>query len=171
VRRLWLLRHAKSSWDDRELDDRDRPLAPRGERDAERMGSQLAGTQVRPSLVLCSAALRARQTLARILPFLGDDLDVRIEPGLYVFDPYPLLRRLRDVADDATSVLLIGHNPAMQELTLTLTAEDDVGLRQGLATKFPTGALAEIELRVEAWRDVAPGAGTIVRVVLPRALA
>ena len=135
------------------------------------MGARLAKEQVRPALVLCSPALRARQTLARVLPFLGDDLDVRIEPGLYVFDPCPLLRRLREVADDATSVMLVGHNPAMQELALTLTAQGDEGMRHEVATKFPTGALAEIELRVDAWRDVAPGAGTLVRLVVPRALA
>lgn len=171
MRRLWLLRHAKSSWDERELADRDRPLAPRGERDADRMGTELAREQVMPALILCSPALRARQTMARVLPFLGDDLDVRIEPGLYVFDPQPLLRRLRDVSDNATSVLLVGHNPAMQELALTLTAGDDGGMRGEVAMKYPTGALAEIELRVDAWRDVSPGAGELVRFVVPRALA
>jgi phosphohistidine phosphatase len=135
------------------------------------MGAHLAQERILPALVLCSPALRARQTLARVLPFLGDDLDVRIEPGLYVFDPYPLLRRIRDVADDATSLLLVGHNPAMQELALTLTAGAEGPMRREVEAKYPTGALVEIELRVEAWRDAAPGAGDLGRFVVPRALA
>jgi phosphohistidine phosphatase len=171
VRRLWLLRHAKSSWDEQELADRDRPLATRGEHDADRMGEHLAKEQVQPALILCSSALRARQTLARVLPFLGDELDVRIEPGLYVFDPSPLLRRLREVPEDAASVLLVGHNPAMQELTLTLTAQTEGAIRQQVEAKFPTGALVGIDLRVDAWPDVAPGVGEVVRFVSPRALA
>ena len=134
------------------------------------MGAYLAHANVAPELVLCSPAMRARQTLSRVLPFLGDDLNVRIEPGLYVFDPTPLLRRLRDVTDDVPSILLVGHNPAMQELALILTADADEPLRREVAGKYPTGALAEIELRVDAWVDAAPGTGELVRFTVPRAL-
>ena len=83
MKRLWLLRHAKSSWDDLSLPDPDRPLAPRGQRAARLLAAHLAASDVRPRLVLCSSSLRTRQTLAAILPALGDDLEVRIEPATF----------------------------------------------------------------------------------------
>jgi len=166
--RLWLLRHAKSSWDDPDLPDSERPLAPRGVRDADRMGAFLAREQVRPALVLCSSGLRARQTLARVLSSLGDRLEIHVEPDVYTFDPAPLLERLRAVPVGVPSVMLIGHNPALQELALTIAGRGG-GLAQ-MRTKFPTCGLAEIELGVDSWLDVAPGAGSLLRVTLPRDL-
>ena len=94
--RVWLLRHAKSSWEDPGLSDVDRPLAGRGERAAERMARYLATEGIRPELVLCSPALRARQTLELVRSSLGDP-EVSIEPELYTFDPEPLVARLRSV--------------------------------------------------------------------------
>ena len=108
--RLWLLRHAKSSWDEPELDDRDRPLAPRGEQSADRMRDYVLAEGIRPAVVLCSSALRTRQTLARVLSALGPELEVHIEPGLYTFDAASLLERVRAIPD-GVSAMLIGHNP------------------------------------------------------------
>lgn len=166
--RLWLLRHAKSSWDDPGLPDHDRPLARRGIRDADRMAAFLDRERVRPALVLCSSGLRARQTLARVLPSLGERLEIRIEPDVYTFDPAPLLERLRAVPNGVRSVMLIGHNPALQELALTIAGRGD-GLAQ-MTDKYPTCALAEIELGVDSWLDVTPGTGSLLRVTLPRGL-
>ena len=165
---LWLLRHAKSSWDDPHLTDHDRPLAPRGERDADRMAEFMAGSWVRPALILCSSGLRARQTLGRVFPAIGEMFVVRVEPALYVFDQAPLLSRLRTVLDDVPSVMLVGHNPALQELALTIAKDGDA--IEEVATKFPTCALAEFELHVDSWRDVAPASGTLTRLVVPRDL-
>ena len=166
--RLWLLRHAKSSWDDPDREDVDRPLAPRGARAADRMRDYLDAEEIRPELVLCSSALRTRETLARILPGLGPELTVRIEPSLYSFDADALLQRLRDVPADVGSVMLVGHNPAMQELASLLAAEGDRldELRNG----FPTAALAELDLRVGSWAEIAPGSGRLVRFIVPREL-
>lgn len=167
--RLWLLRHAKSSWDEPDLADHDRPLAPRGERDADRMAAFIEGTYIRPALVLCSSGLRARQTLGRVLPSLGETFEVRVEPALYSFDASTLLSRLRSVLDDVSSVMLVGHNPALQELAMAL-AEDGDALA-AVAQKFPTCGLAEIELHLGSWRDVAPATGTLLRVTIPGELA
>jgi phosphohistidine phosphatase len=164
--RLWLLRHAKSSWSDPDLADHDRPLDPRGERDAERMGAYLDRESIRPSLVVCSSGLRARQTLAGVLAGLGTELDVCIEPGLYTFDAAALLERLRAIAGDVSSVMLVGHNPAIQELTLLLAGRGS-GLGE-VEGKFPTCALAEIELPPMTWHDVGRGVGTLIRFVTPR---
>ena len=165
---LWLLRHAKSSWDDPGLDDEDRPLAPRGERAADLMRDHLAVEVINPELVLCSSALRARQTLARVLPALGTTLEVRIEPSLYTFDVGVLLDRLSRVSADVASLLLVGHNPAMQELVERIADRGD--RLDELSRKFPTAALAEIAFRLDSWIDLAERPGELVRFVVPREL-
>ena len=165
MRQIWLLRHAKSSWDDPTLADRDRPLAARGRRDAATMSVHLAGLPM-PRLVLCSAGLRARQTLAAVLPSLGSDLEVRIEPELYTFDADVLFGRLRRVDDDVPSVLLVGHNPALEELAMDLAADGPI--RSRLDEKFPTGALATIEVPDAPWTSLLPGTGQVTRFVTPK---
>jgi phosphohistidine phosphatase len=166
--RLLLLRHAKSSWEDADLADHDRPLAPRGARDAAQMSSYLDREAIRPTLVVCSSGLRARQTLAGVLAGLGIELDVRIEPELYTFDAAVLLERIHAIPGDVTSAMLVGHNPAIQDLTLLLAGRgSDLSVVQG---KFPTCALAEIDLPPMSWNDVGPGVGTLMRFVTPRSI-
>ena len=143
MRHLWLLRHAKSAWDDPSLADVDRPLAARGITAASAMAAHLATSGVRPQLVLCSAGQRARQTLAAVLPSVGSDLEVRIESGLYTFDDEVLLRRLHQVADDVRTVLLVGHNPAFHDLALRIAGSGSA--RDRVAEKLPTCALVTIE--------------------------
>ena len=165
--RLWLLRHAKSSWDDDRLADVDRPLAPRGVRAADAMASYIAGTSIRPSLVLCSPALRARQTLEHVQASLGEP-EVRIEPEVYTFDPEPLLAVLRSVPDEFGSVMLVGHNPAFHDLAVMLARTGD-GLLD-LVAKYPTGALAELEPDASSWSELAAGGTVLTRFVTPRTL-
>jgi phosphohistidine phosphatase len=160
--RLLLLRHAKSSWDDPGLDDHDRPLAPRGRKAAKRMGAHLKSEGVEVDLVLCSSAVRARQTLELVAP--GGQTE--IEPELYGASAAQLLARLQRVTDDAGTVLLIGHNPSLQELLVRLVAEPG-----DLATqKFPTAALATLVVG-EPWRDLAPGQAELASLVVPRQLS
>jgi len=164
---LWLLRHAKSSWDDPGLDDRERPLAPRGARAAALMGSYLEREGIGPDWVLCSSARRTRETLAGVLPALGSDVVVRIEPAVYTFDAQQLLAVLRET--EGGSVLIVGHNPAMQDLALVLAGRGE--RLADLEEKFPTAALAEIELPEGSWSDLAEGTGELTRFVTPRELA
>lgn len=165
---LWLLRHAKSSWDDPGLEDEDRPLAPRGERAADRMRDHLEVEDINPELVLCSSALRARQTLATVLPGLGTALKVRIEPALYTFDAAVLLDRLSRVSADVTSVLLVGHNPAMQELAVRVADRGD--RLADLSRKYPTAGLAEIVFHSGSWDALADRPGELARFVMPKEL-
>jgi phosphohistidine phosphatase len=164
VRHVWLLRHAKSSWDQPGLADEDRPLAPRGIRGAAAIAGYLA-TATPPRLVLCSAGLRARQTLAAVLPSLGPELEIAVERELYTFDERVLLGRLRRIDDAVTSVMLVGHNPALEELALSLTAGGE--LRDRLEAKFPTAALATIELPDDRWASLGGATGRITRFVTP----
>jgi phosphohistidine phosphatase len=168
VKRLWLLRHAKSSWDEPGLADADRPLAPRGRRAADLLAAHLAAAEVRPAVVLCSSSLRTRETLAAVLPALGDALDIRIERALYGAGAAQLLDRLRSVPDAASSAMLIAHNPGTQDLALALASSGPA--LAGLEEKFPTGALATLELDIERWPDLDTETGTAVALVTPRSL-
>jgi phosphohistidine phosphatase len=168
VKRLWVLRHAKSSWDQPGLPDADRPLAPRGRRAAEVLAAHLAASEIRPTVVLCSSSLRTRETLAAILPALGDALKIRIERALYGADAAQLLDQLRQVSNKASSAMLIAHNPGIQDLALALAAGGPA--LAGLREKFPTGALATLELDVERWRDLDHGTATATTLVTPRSL-
>ncbi|MCG8544483.1 MAG: histidine phosphatase family protein [Alphaproteobacteria bacterium] len=168
--RLYLLRHAKSSWKSDATDDFHRPLNSRGRQAAPIMGACIRDTGIEPSLILCSAATRARETLALILPLLTEDTVIRIEHGLYLADRVSLLSRLQAVPPTDTAVLLIGHNPGMQDLALSLAAEDATAAHDTLRAKYPTGALAEIVFGVTTWSAVTPGSGELVRFETPRAL-
>lgn len=161
ARRLLLLRHAKSSWDDPTLADFDRPLAERGRRASKLIAAHLREEQLEVSLILCSAARRARETLELVTPPGA----VEIERGLYGASAGELLERLRKLGDDAHSVLLIGHNPAMHQLALELAADPGE-----LATsKFPTAALATFTF-TGPWRTLGAGTARLSAFVRPREL-
>jgi phosphohistidine phosphatase len=167
MKRLLLLRHAKSSWDDPSLADRDRPLAPRGHRAAERMAEHLRSSAPPVDLVLCSPALRTTETLEHLGRAFGD-AEMMVEDGLYGATEVELLDRLRRVPEDAEGVAMIGHNPGVQDLALDLArgGEDHERMR----AKFPTGALAVIEFD-GAWAELSEGGGRLIAFVTPKDLA
>jgi len=167
MKRLYLLRHAKSSWKDSGLADHDRPLAGRGRRAAKAIARHIRERHIAPEMVLCSTARRARETLERIEPALGTAA-VHVEPGLYGAGAEALLERLSSVPDAVGSVLLIGHNPALQELALHL-ARPGPELRE-LEAKYPTGALATLAFEGARWRDLDRGQAELVALVRPRDL-
>jgi phosphohistidine phosphatase len=167
MKRLYLLRHAKSSWDDPGLPDRDRPLAERGKRAAEKIAKHLKRSGIRPDLVLCSSALRARQTLSRIVPAIGD-AETGIIDALYAAEAEDMLARIREIPGGITSVMLIGHNPGMQDLALELASEGEDLER--LRRKFPTAALATLEFEAE-WNNLRPGGARLIDLVVPKELA
>ena len=164
-----MLRHAKSSWDDPDLPDRLRPLAPRGVRAAGAMARHLRAAAVAPDLVLCSPARRAVQTWEGVAPGVPPDTAVEVDEAIYHADADELFARLRDVRSRIRSVLLIGHNPGLQDLAVDLVCSGDVGLRERLLTKFPTGALATIDVPGD-WHDLTWGAASVLALVVPREL-
>jgi phosphohistidine phosphatase len=161
VKHVFLLRHAKSSWDDPALDDHDRPLSARGRRAAGLIGAYLDREQVQASLVLCSSARRTRETLELI----AAPGEVRTERDLYGASADQLLARLRRVPDDVAAVMMIGHNPSIHDLAVSLAANDgDLGAR-----KFPTGALATLTF-AGPWSELQQGGADLVTFVTPRQL-
>jgi phosphohistidine phosphatase len=167
VKLVVLLRHAKSSWADDDLPDRERPLAPRGRKAAGRVAAYLAEQGVEPQLVLCSPALRARQTLELVRPALPGTTRVAVEEGLYGASAPDLLERLRRLPDDLDSVLLVGHNPGLQELAASLAPRAE---RERLLGHFPTAALAVLALRQGGWPDLGGRPAVLVAFVVPRDL-
>ncbi len=167
---LYLLRHAKSSWSDPGLRDHDRPLAPRGERAATAMGDHLAAREVHPSLVLCSSARRAVETLERVLARLPRRPEVCVERGLYMADPAELLERVRRVDDGVPALMLVGHNPAMEELAARLPGGGDRDGLKRIGRKFPTAALAELHFPDVGCSAVAWGGGQLLSYCTPKDL-
>jgi phosphohistidine phosphatase len=165
-RSLFVLRHAKSSWDDPALADHERPLAPRGRRAGKRIAEYLSRTHIEPELVLCSTATRARQTLELVRPALGSPA-VLLEDELYGASAGELLVRLGRIPFDVESVLLVGHNPGLEELVLMLAGEGDE-LDQ-VEAKFPTAALATLTFG-SPWSGLARGGATLAGYVVPREL-
>ena len=168
MKQLFLLRHAKSSWEDPELADHDRPIAPRGRRAAKLIAKHLRRRGIGPDLVLCSSAVRTRESLELIAPALGEDVPVRIEDELYAASEQVLLDRVRAVEDGIESLLLIGHNPGVEQLALLLAGGGhEVG---ALARKYPTGALATLEFSGR-WRELGAGGAELKDFVTPKQLA
>ena len=164
---LHLLRHAKSSWADEGLPDHDRPLAPRGVKNAKRMAEHLRTVEMAPDLVLCSTALRTRQTLELVAPALAD-APIELADDLYGASLEALLERLRRLPDSVGTVLVIAHNPGLEDLALHLAAPGPI--RDELAVKFPTGALASLEIGQGSWADLRPGGAKLVSFTAPRSL-
>lgn len=165
MRTLYLLRHAKSSWANPALADRERPLAPRGLRDAKRIAKHVGRLGITPELVLCSSSVRTQETLDLLRPtFAG--AAVQVEEQLYGASSETLLERIRSVPDEVGSVLLIGHNPGLQDLALVL-ASRGAELKR-LDAKFPTAALATLALG--HWSILSPGGAELVAYVVPKQL-
>ena len=167
MRRLHLLRHAKSSWDDPALADRDRPLAPRGRKAAKRLAAWVEENGVRAELAICSPAVRTTQTLDRVLAAFGAP-EVSVEEDLYHAWADALVERVRQVPESLCDVVLVGHNPGLTDLCLLLSRPG--GERERVAGNLPTGALATLELDTGSWREAEPGCAELVRLVLPREL-
>ena len=168
ARQLYILRHAKSSWDDPGLDDHERPLAPRGMRAVGVMAEHVRRREIEPVLVLCSSARRTRETLAGVEP--GGEWV--IEPELYGADASTVVERLRRVPAEAPSVMLIGHNPAMQVLVLRLAASDGApggADLEAVRNKFPTGALATLRFEC-SWSELSSGCAQLTSFVRPKKL-
>lgn len=170
MKRLLLLRHAKSSWDDPTLDDFDRPLAARGRADAPRMGRHLRAQGWIPGRVLCSPARRAVETWQAVAPELGEGPEVELDRTIYMAAPSTLLRRIQAVRTPEDSLMLVGHNPGMEELARRLVGDGRRKDVERLETKYPTCALAVFDVDVETWRDVEWTRATLVDFVRPKDL-
>lgn len=172
--RLLLLRHAKSDWSG-DLGDHDRPLAPRGRKAAPRMGAFMRKSGYVPEAVLCSTAERTKETLELLLHALRADPPVRYDRTLYLAEWPALLAALQGAEGSETPLLMIGHNPGVEQLAMALAIQpQDAAERarfEKLERKFPTAALAVLDFDAPHWGAIKPGTGRLTDFVRPRDIA
>ena len=162
MKTLLVLRHAKSSWKHRDTSDHDRPLNKRGKRDAPRMGRVVAAQGLRPDVIVSSTAKRARWTADEVARHSGYEGAVQLERRLYLASPDEIVDVVRAVAGAARRVLVVGHNPGLEDLVARLAGRPET---------LPTAALAEIHLSIRAWKDLdTTSAGILAGVWRPREL-
>ena len=145
MRTLLVLRHAKSSWKHPKLSDHDRPLNKRGQDDAPRIGRLLRQQRLSPGAIISSTAKRARRTAEEVARSSTFDSAVQFEPRLYLADPATILDVVRRVDPDTRRVMVVAHNPGLEELIRRLTDRDE---------PLPTAGLAQIRLPIDTWRDL-----------------
>lgn len=167
MRRLLLLRHAKSSWVDAGLRDHDRPLNARGRDAAPRVGAHLRADDLVPDRVLCSSARRTCETVARL--DLPDTVEVEVTHELYLATPAVVLGLVHTVDDSVATLMVVGHNPTTHELALGLAGGGDPEALARLGGGYPTGALAVLTVD-GSWTALAPGTATLDAFVVPRDL-
>ena len=170
MKRLFVLRHAKSDWGQPGLADHERPLASRGTHAAGLLAGHFRQSRIEPDVVLCSTATRARETFEAVQAALPQQTPVWFERRLYGAGADELVDRLDEVPDSDGSVMLVGHNPGLQDLVLELAPSREAALVARVEAKFPTAAFATIDLAVDRWAEVRPGTGTLVAFVIPRDL-
>lgn len=167
--RLMLLRHAKSSWGDPGLDDRDRALTSRGKSAAQAMGRAMRHRGLQPDLVLCSPARRAKDTWAIAAEELKTAPKLRFEEDVYDFgNGGKLAGLIREKGGTAKFLLLVGHNPSMERLALRLAGTGDKKLRARLETKYPTGALSVFNAKLHPWAEFDESAFTLTHFIRPK---
>ncbi|QZH75657.1 MAG: histidine phosphatase family protein [Erythrobacter sp.] len=167
MKRLGLLRHAKSDWDDMSLRDFDRGLNARGRKGAALMGAHIRESGAKWNMVLASPAERVKRTLEAS----GLSLPTRFEEDAYLADAATLMALLRTLDDECGAVLLAAHNPGLQELAMELVPADaETALFNEIMQKYPTAAYAVFELDIESWADLAPECGKLVHFARPRDL-
>lgn len=170
-RTIYLLRHAKSSWDDPGLADLKRPLATRGRRAAKALMAHLEEEGIVPDVILCSPATRTRQTLDGISEAV-DGVPVQIEEGIYFGGELAVLGLLRSLPRSCRSAMVIGHNPTLEDLAVDLLDPDQDHDRsvERMRFKYPTGALATFQTPLD-WSHLEPGGCRLVSFVRPKDLA
>jgi len=170
--RLFLLRHAMTSWNQPGAPDHDRPLAPRGQRCLPGVAATIDGHLDGPlDLVLASTATRVRDTLAGVLPRISAPHDLCWRRGLYLASPEYLFAELNELPDDVRTVLLCGHNPGLHQLALDLLGDSDGSDTDGAASAgvwagLPPAGLVVIDVD-DAWADVGAGSGRLVEFAVP----
>ncbi len=170
MKRLFLLRHAKASPDETALGDSGRPLTPSGEVAAEMMGREMRALGLDFGAVVASPARRVVETLAHVAQGYGRDLAPQFDRRLYAARADGLLSIVRDSVDAVGTLLVVGHNPGLHRLALTLSAADNSTALKILSAKFPTGSLAELVFSTEHWGEIAAGRGRLERFLRPRDL-
>jgi phosphohistidine phosphatase len=169
MRRLMLLRHAKSDWPDG-VEDHKRPLAERGRRMSPLMGRFMVEKRLLPDLAMVSTARRAMETWELVRAAIGQDIVQKDEPRIYEAPSHAILGAVRQTPDDIHALLLVGHNPGLQDLALKLIGKGREPDLSRLQRKYPTAGLVVIDFDIKHWSEVAGGLGRLERFETPKSI-
>lgn len=161
MKTIYLLRHAKSSWDNQALSDFDRPLNERGQRAAPFIGALMKERGLLPEAIFSSPALRAKTTSELVASAAGIETPIIFDDRIYAASPMRLLTLIRAIGDDIASAMIVGHNPGMEGFLWYLT---------GKLEPMPTATLAASELDVAKWADVTERCGNLTEIIRPKEL-
>ena len=170
MKRLITFRHAKSGWDQPALRDFDRALNDKGRRAAATMGRHLRQLGLRFDSVVASPAVRVAETLDAMFDGYGKRMAPSWDRRAYLATASTLLEMVQEAPDKVEALMLVGHNPGLEDLVLLLTGADEtgVGARDSIGEKYPTASVAEIHFEVDRWQDIRAGHGQLVRFIRPR---
>jgi phosphohistidine phosphatase len=159
MKTLYVLRHAKSSWDDSSLSDFERPLNGRGKKTAPFMGELMSSKNFVPEVIICSPAERAKQTAFLVKQAAHFDAEIQFENGIYESGTHNLLYIVSGINDEYDSAMIVGHNPGFEGIVETLCGDYE---------RMPTAALAVIDLDIESWSDAKPNCGNLREILRPK---
>ncbi|MGB6018878.1 MAG: histidine phosphatase family protein [Sulfurimonadaceae bacterium] len=163
MKTLLILRHAKSSWKEAHFSDHDRPLNKRGQSDALKMGRLLREKELTPKLIICSTAKRARETVELVREACGYEDEIRFSEELYLAEPEAYIQALNELDDTYDRVMVVGHNPDLEELLELLTGEEHI---------LPTAALVQVVLPIQTWRELDESVDSeLIKLWVPRQLS
>ncbi|UTW55293.1 histidine phosphatase family protein [Kordiimonas sp. SCSIO 12610] len=170
MKKLYLMRHAKSDWDDFTLDDHDRPLNERGRNNATQMGQYIAKNDIQIDLIYCSTAVRTRETLKLLVQQTDLKCPKEFRADIYEASSTTLMSIIQNCPEKYKNIMLVGHNPGMHILGLTLTAAQKSLHRQQLERHLPTGTLQDITLNVDTFNEAVEDCGVLNNLVRPKTL-
>lgn len=159
MKRILILRHAKSSWTDPNLSDFERPLNERGLRTAPFMGKLIVERGLSPAAIISSPAKRARQTAELVVNEIGVETNLSFDDRIYEASPNALRIVVSETISDLTSVMIVGHNPGIEGFIRHLT---------GKIESMPTAALAVIDLNIESWKEINHDTGSLITIIRPK---
>lgn len=170
MRRLMLFRHAKAERPEIGMEDRARTLIERGRRDAGRIGAYMAAHALKPDRVLVSPSARTQETWKYLSAALRPAPAATTVERLYEATPHAILAAIKDVPASAHTLMVVGHNPGLQELALMLIASGDIDARERLHEKLPTSGLVIVDFAFDDWSKLHPQSGRLERFVSPKTL-
>lgn len=159
MKTLYILRHAKSSWDNPDWSDFERPLNERGLRTAPFMGELMIKNNFTPEIVISSPATRARQTAELVIKEMKSEADINFDERIYEASPRQLLEVASDIHDAYNIAMLVGHNPGFENLVRILT---------GNIESMPTAALAVVDLEIDSWKEINSESGSLRKIIRPK---
>ncbi|MBL4639799.1 MAG: histidine phosphatase family protein [Kordiimonadaceae bacterium] len=168
MKKLFLLRHAKSDWVDFTVEDHDRPLNDRGRKAAQALGKYLNRNKINPSYIYCSTSERTRETLAIVQQTAATEWPVHYDVQLYGASAHQLLKTLQNTDNSYDSVMVVGHNPGLEGLAKTLTATDKFNLLPSIQHKVPTGSLITLSFKVDTFSKVCKKEGYLESFLRPK---